>query len=117
MALVMMTMLFMLSERLRMKNQCPLLSCADIERLLAAFLPRRDASPEQVLSHMRRRHLIRRRAIESHTKRKRRGDLKFNRLERLGRAERESPGYRIPEESQLAGQTSWLFQAIRLTSN
>ena len=69
MALVMMAMLFMLSERLRMKNQCPLLSCADIERLLAAFLPRRDASPEQVLSHMRRRHEMRRRAIESHTKR------------------------------------------------
>jgi SRSO17 transposase len=69
MALVMMAMLFMLTERLRMKNQCPLLSCADIERLLAAFLPRRDASPEQVLSHMRRRHEMRRRAIESHTKR------------------------------------------------
>ena len=69
MAMVMMAMLFMLSERLRMKNQCPLLSCADIERLLAAFLPRRDASPEQVLSHMRRRHELRRRAIESHTKR------------------------------------------------
>jgi hypothetical protein len=49
MALVMMAMLFMLSEKLRMQEQCPLLSCADIERLLAAFLPRRDASPEQVL--------------------------------------------------------------------
>ena len=32
------------TERLRMKDQCPLLSCADIEKLLAAFLPRRDAS-------------------------------------------------------------------------
>jgi hypothetical protein len=52
MALVMMAMLFMLTERLRMKDQRPLLSCADIERLLAAFLPRRDANPEQVLSHM-----------------------------------------------------------------
>lgn len=69
MALVMMAMLFMLTERLRMKDQCPLLSCADIERLLAAFLPRRDASPEQVLSHMKRRHQMRRRAIESHAKR------------------------------------------------
>ena len=46
MALVMMAMLFMLSEKLRMQEQCPLLSCADIERLLATFLPRRDASPE-----------------------------------------------------------------------
>jgi SRSO17 transposase len=69
MALVMMAMVFMLSERLNMKEQCPLLSCADIERLLAAFLPRRDASPEQVLSHMNRRHEMRRRAIESHAKR------------------------------------------------
>ena len=69
MALVMMAMLFMLSEKLRMQEQCPLLSCADIERLLAAFLPRRDASPEQVLSHMNRRHEMRRRAIESHAKR------------------------------------------------
>ena len=69
MALVMMAMLFMLSEKLRMQEQCPLLSCADIERLLAAFLPRRDASPEQVLSHMKRRHEMRRRAIESHAKR------------------------------------------------
>jgi SRSO17 transposase len=69
MALVMMAMLFMLSEKLRMQEQCPLLSCADIERLLAAFLPRQDASPEQVLSHMNRRHEMRRRAIESHAKR------------------------------------------------
>jgi hypothetical protein len=69
MALVMMAMLFMLTERLRMKNQCPLLSCADIERLLAAFLPRRDESPEQVLSQMNRRHEMRRGAIESHAKR------------------------------------------------
>jgi hypothetical protein len=64
-----MAMLFMLTERLRMKDQRPLLSCADIERLLAAFLPRRDANPEQVLSHMNRRHEMRRRAIESHAKR------------------------------------------------
>ena len=69
MALVMMAMLFMLSERLHMREQCPLLSCADIERLLAAFLPRRNASPEQVLSHMSRRHEMRRRATESHAKR------------------------------------------------
>jgi hypothetical protein len=59
-----MAMLFMLTERLHMKEQCPLLSCADIERMLAAFLPRRDASPEQVFSHMKRRHEMRRRAIE-----------------------------------------------------
>ena len=69
MALVMMAMLFMLTERLQMKEQCPLLSSADIEKLLAAFLPRRDAGVEQVFSHMKRRHEMRRRAIESHAKR------------------------------------------------
>ena len=76
MALVMMAMLFMLTERLQMKDQCPLLSCADIERLLAAFLPRRDASAEQVFSHMKRRHEMRRRAIESHAKRNAQGQSK-----------------------------------------
>jgi SRSO17 transposase len=50
MALVMMAMLFMLTERLRMKDQRPLLSCADIERLLAAFLPRRDANQSKSLA-------------------------------------------------------------------
>ena len=69
MALVMMAMLFMLTEKLQMKDKCPLLSCADIEKLLAAFLPRRDASSEQVYSHMNRRHEMRRRAIKSHAKR------------------------------------------------
>ena len=69
MALVMMAMLFMLTEKLQMKDKCPLLSCADIEKLLAAFLLRKDASPEQVYSHMKRRHEMRRRAIESHAKR------------------------------------------------
>jgi SRSO17 transposase len=42
MALVMMAMLFMLIERIRNQKAHPLLSCADIEALLAHFLPRRD---------------------------------------------------------------------------
>ena len=52
-------------------------SCADIEKLLAAFLPRRDASVEQVFSHMKRRHEMRRRAIESHAKRNARAQFKL----------------------------------------
>ena len=64
-----MAILFMLTERLHIKGQCPLLSCADIERLLEAFLPRRDASPERVYSHVKRRHEMRRRTILSHAKR------------------------------------------------
>jgi SRSO17 transposase len=42
MALVMMAMLFMLEERIEHQDAYPLLSCADIETLLAHFLPRRD---------------------------------------------------------------------------
>ncbi len=47
MALVMMAMQFMLEERLRQKEEHPLLSCANIEVLLAHFLPRRDVTEEE----------------------------------------------------------------------
>jgi SRSO17 transposase len=49
MALVMMAMLFMLSDRIAHKETYPLLSCADIEDLLAHFLPRRDVTEEEVI--------------------------------------------------------------------
>ena len=63
MALVMMTTLFMLSERIRNADAIPLLSCADIERLPARFLPRRDVAREEVLRQMEKRHRRRRAAI------------------------------------------------------
>jgi SRSO17 transposase len=69
MALVMMAMLFMLTERIRHKKTYPLLSCADIEELLARFLPRRDVTEQEVLRQLEQRHKKRRRAIESHTRR------------------------------------------------
>ena len=56
MALVMMAMLFMLSERIHHKDTYPLLSCADIEDLLARFLPRRDVSEEEVVFQLEQRH-------------------------------------------------------------
>jgi len=65
MALVMMAMLFMLIERIRDQKTHPLLSCADIEALLAHFLPRRDTSVEAVLQQMTARHKRRQDAIES----------------------------------------------------
>ena len=49
MALVMMAMLFMLSEPIYHKDTYPLLSYADIEGLLAHFLPRRDVTEEEVI--------------------------------------------------------------------
>lgn len=56
MALVMMTMLFMLKERIAHHEEHPLLSCADIETLLAHFLPKRDVDVEEVTRQMQVRH-------------------------------------------------------------
>jgi hypothetical protein len=68
MALVMMTMLFMLTERLRHKDTHPLLSCSDIEELLSHFLPRRDVTREEVIRQLQHRHRMRQAAIDSHTR-------------------------------------------------
>jgi SRSO17 transposase len=68
MALVMMAMSFMLSEKIYHEDTHPLLSCADIEELLAHFLPRRDVSEEEVVFQMEQRHRQREKAIESHAR-------------------------------------------------
>lgn len=68
-ALVMMAMLFMLSERIAHKETYPLLSCADIEDLLAHFLPRRDVTEEEVIFQLEQRHRQRQQAMESHARR------------------------------------------------
>lgn len=65
MALSMMTMLFMLEERLFNQEQVPLLSCRDIRILLGCLLPRRDATIEEVLRQMEVRHRKRQAAIDS----------------------------------------------------
>jgi SRSO17 transposase len=65
MALVLMAMLFMLEEKLSHKESYPLLSCSDIEVLLAHFLPRRDVTVEEVVRQMKARHVARQKAIES----------------------------------------------------
>ena len=70
MALVMMTMLFMLTEKIRHKDTYPLLTCSDIEELLARFLPRRDVSRAEVISQLEYRHIQRQKAIESHARRR-----------------------------------------------
>jgi SRSO17 transposase len=68
MALVMMTMLFMLSERIRHEDTYPLLSCSDIEELLSRFLPRRDVSKSEIIRQLECRHRKRLSAIKSHTR-------------------------------------------------
>ena len=70
MALVMMAMAFMLSEKINHRDVCPYLTCADIEDLLAHFLPRRDYTEEEVIRQMEERHRMRKKAFESHSKRK-----------------------------------------------
>jgi SRSO17 transposase len=69
MALVLMAMLFMLTERLEQRRSYPLLSCADIEALLVRFLPRRDLDEAEVIQQVAVRHRRRQQAIESHTRR------------------------------------------------
>lgn len=80
MALVMMAMLFMLTERIRHKETYPLLSCADIEQLLARFLPRRDVTQEEVIQQLEHRHRQRQLAIESHARQQKRTANKKTRV-------------------------------------
>ncbi len=68
MALVMLAMLFMLTERRGQQTTTPLLTCFDIEGLLARFLPRRDVDATEVIRQMTARHRLRERAIQSHTR-------------------------------------------------
>ena len=63
MALVMMAMLFMLKQRIEHQDELPLLSCSDIETLLAHFLPRRDVGVEEVIRQMEVRHQKRQASI------------------------------------------------------
>ena len=64
MALVMMAMLFMLKQRIAHQDEFPLLSCADIETLLAHFLPRRDVGVDEVIRQMEARHRKRQASID-----------------------------------------------------
>jgi SRSO17 transposase len=75
-ALVMMAMLFMLEEKLSHQENHPLLSCSDIELLLACFLPRRDVTKAEVVRQMKARHEARQRAIDSAYRRQQRADVR-----------------------------------------
>lgn len=65
MALVMMAMLFMLQERTASRDTYPLLSCADVETLLAHVLPRRDVDLAEVIRQLEVRHYRRQASIDS----------------------------------------------------
>ena len=65
MALVMMAMLFMLQERLEHADTYPLLSCYDIQILLATTLPDRRLSKEEIVRQMQVRHQQRQASIDA----------------------------------------------------
>jgi len=74
MTLVSMAKLFMAQERTLQQEAYPLLSCADIECLLAHFLPRRDRDPDEVIRQLEVRHRKRQRSIDSAYRQQRRAD-------------------------------------------
>lgn len=65
MAMIMLAMLFLLRERRVHLVKIELLSCQDIIELLNVLLPRRDASPEAIISQIEIRHRKRRDSILS----------------------------------------------------
>jgi SRSO17 transposase len=75
MALVMMATLFMLQARLDHVDTHPLLSCYDIQILLATTLPDRRSSQEEVMRQLRVRHEKRQALIESANRESRRNSL------------------------------------------
>jgi SRSO17 transposase len=75
MALVMMAMQFMLQARLDNIDTHPLLSCYDIQILLATTLPDRRSSQEEVMRQLRARHEKRQALIESANRESRRNSL------------------------------------------
>jgi SRSO17 transposase len=72
MALVMMAHQFMLQERMQNTAAYPLLSCYDIQILLAKTLPARQKNELEVLELMEERHRKRQAAIDSARERQRR---------------------------------------------
>jgi len=70
MALVMMAGLFMLQQRVAQLESYPLLSCYDLQVLLAKTLPTKQIDFGVLLAQMEERHRRRLSAIESATKRK-----------------------------------------------
>ena len=71
MALVLMATLFVLEQKLKNQEVHPLLSSTDIKILLTQFLPRRDATAEEVIRQMEIRHQQRQASIDSAYRRQR----------------------------------------------
>jgi SRSO17 transposase len=70
-ALVMMAMLFLLQEREEARAEQPLLSGADVVRLLGYALPRRDVTEAEIMAQLKQRHRQRQASIASAYRRQR----------------------------------------------
>jgi hypothetical protein len=69
MAIVLMALLFILEERVRHGVTAPILSTADIEKVLKHYLPRRDATEKELFRLLQESHDRRQRATASHRNR------------------------------------------------
>jgi SRSO17 transposase len=69
MAVVLMAMLFVLEERVHHGATVPMLSTADVEKLLKHYLPRRDATEQELFRLLQQSHVRRTRATDAHRKR------------------------------------------------
>ena len=71
----MMAMLFLLLERVLERAEArsaqPLLSCADVVRLQAYALPRRDVTEKEIMAQLKQRHRQRQASIDSAYRRQR----------------------------------------------
>src|SRR5260370_18608481 len=65
MALVMMAMQFMLETRIKNAELLPLLSCYDIQILIATTMPARRSDADELILHLHQRHPKRQASIDS----------------------------------------------------
>ena len=75
MTMVMMAMLFMVEQRLYHQVGVPLLSCADITKLLKSILPRRDVNEAEIIRQLCKRHKKRQASIDFAYEKQRNSDL------------------------------------------
>lgn len=69
MALVMLSTLFLVKQKVEGRRQWPMLSFNDLVTALAHLLPRRQLTTEDLAALIEKRHQLRRRARESHARR------------------------------------------------
>ena len=65
MSMVMLSMLFLLEQRLQYQSEIPLLSCADITTLLKSILPRKDITENELIRQLDVRHKKRQASIDA----------------------------------------------------